>query len=189
MPKTQRRLKVRKKSVVRPAKTRKPKKPVRRRMQARPATSATLKYSKYSGKPLDVQMRIALFGPEYESDPVATLIYETARAAFFSGITPFVFPPPKDVWFSVLREAIRTGDNGPLEHAARVAKRAHLSMSQPFDRLALQLLEVTLPHRGPPPTVDEFLTRYYPHLTAVNSDSKKRQIRMLCRMLGVKLRP
>lgn len=160
-----------------------------RRKAARPKQpDQALKYSKYLDKPLDVQIRIALFGPRYESGDVETLIYEVTRGILLGG-TPFLFPPPEAIWLEHLKNAIRSGDNEILKRAAREAKRAYLALTQPFDRLALQLLEETLPGRDYVITVDEFLAKYYKNLRPQLApwEHKKRQIRMLEGMLGVKL--
>ncbi len=146
------------------------------------------KYSKYRGKPRDEQMRIALFGPEFEEN-IATLIYNVMREVQTGG-TAFIVPPSETLWYNLLHTAIKTGDNSELKQAARVVKRAHLALTQPSDPLALQLLEATLPGPEPVPTIDEFMARHHPHLRPIVGDeSKRRQIRMLCRMLNVRLRP
>ncbi len=160
-----------------------------RRKAARPKQPHQApKYSKYEGKSRDEQMRIALFGPNYRSGDVETLVYEVTRGIQRGG-TPFVFPKPEVIWLQHLKDAIRTGNADVLKRAAREATRAHLALNgQPFDSLALQLLTETS-DQAYAPTVDEFLAKYFKHLTP-NLDpwlNKKRQIRMLETMLGVRL--
>ncbi|MBA3351130.1 MAG: hypothetical protein H0U23_01670 [Blastocatellia bacterium] len=68
-----------------------------------------------------------MFGPEYEADGIATLIYEIARGTKMGG-TPLVIPHPKDVWYSVLTDAVFTGNVDNLRRSARITKRAILAI-------------------------------------------------------------
>ncbi len=103
------------------------------------------------------------------------------------GGTPLVIPHPKDVWYSVLTDAVFTGNVDNLRRSARITKRAILALSQPFDRLALRLLEATNPSQAPTPNVDEFLARHYPKLSPKQDESMRRRIGMVTKKLGVKL--